>query len=481
MRAWPILWIAFVLVDGIQLINPKYFFCCLQVLSFSIHTLVQCHTYHTPHMMNNFYNNFCEACGRPFSSNKALQQHLRDSPVHKPTFNSNEAPQQRWWNPVVPKQKFYCEICNNSFSNNEALQWHLQYSIAHKQTFDCETCNNSFSSNKALQWHLQYSIIHGPAFYCETCEKGFGSEEALQQHLRESPMHKQIFGSEETPQQRWWNSAVPKPNFNCETCDTYFGSEEAFQQHLQNSREHRLLFYCDTCAQSFGTLEVLDQHIQNSPVHSLEVMDQHMQNLSINSRPRIWCNTCDRSFRSDEALHQHFQSSRVHQIEWQNHDIETKPIVFEMFPELHQDVLDAISGAMISPRFNHNDDDDSFDGADNKYSTHVIGDFTCSNYYCGLAWPSKRVTIVIRRYPGYEYNAAVYYQRCKSCNSLGDLYLDENSYVERVTYRLIKWAGVAVKRPFYDERTSPPHISELCEGCIAGYCQNDTVGRGFET
>jgi len=382
--------------------------------------------------MNSFCNNFCEACDRSFVNDQALQQHLRDSPVHKPTFSSNEAPQQRW-----------------------------RYLIVPKPTFDCKTCNNSFNSDEALQWHLQYSVVHNPAFYCMTCRRLFRSHEALLYHLRNSIIH---------------NSA-----FYCETCDTYFGSEEAFQQHLQNSREHRLSFYCDTCAQSFSTLEILHKHIQNSPVHSLEVMDQHMQNLSINSRPPIWCNTCKRSFRSNEALHQHLQSSRIHHIEWQNHDIETKPIIFEMFPELHQDVLDAISSAMISPRFNHNDDDDSFDGADNKYSTHVIGDFTCSNHHCGLAWPSKRVTIVIRRYPSYEYNAAVYYQRCKSCNSLGDLYIDENSYVDRVAYRLKKWVGVAVERPFYDERTSPPHISELCEGCNAGYCQNDTVGRGFET
>jgi hypothetical protein len=285
-------------------------------------------------------------------------------------------------------------------------------------------------------------------------------------------MHKQTFGSDEAPQQRWWNSAVPKPNFNYETCDTYFGSEEAFQQHLQNSREHRLLFYRDTCARSFGTLEVLDQHTQNSPVDSLlEALDQQMQKLSVHSRAHFWCNACEISFRSDEALQQHLHSSQIHQSQEQNHDIKTELKSFKIFPDLHQYVLEAISGTMISPRFNHNDDDDSLNGAEKIYSTHVIGDFTCSNHDCGLAWPSKRVTIVIRRYPSYEYNAAVYYQRCKSCNSLGDLYLDETSYVDRVAYRLKKWVGVAVERPFYDERTSPPHISELCEGCIAGYCR----------
>jgi hypothetical protein len=54
------------------------------------------------------------------------------------------------------------------------------------------------------------------------------------------------------------------------------------------------------------------------------------------------------------------------------------------------------------------------------------------------------VIIQIRGYSGNGYNAVVFNQRCRSCDWLGALTLDEKSYIDRVAYRLKKWAGVAV-------------------------------------
>ena len=48
--------------------------------------------------------------------------------------------------------------------------------------------------------------------------------------------------------------------------------------------------------------------------------------------------------------------------------------------------------------------------------------------------------------------------------------LDE-SYAERVAYRLKKWCGVEVEPPHYNpEPKGPPHEIELCEGCKDGHC-----------
>jgi hypothetical protein len=55
----------------------------------------------------------CETCGRVFSSEMALQQHERDSPMHAATF--------------------HCEACDRSFGSNEALQQHLRDSRTHQQ------------------------------------------------------------------------------------------------------------------------------------------------------------------------------------------------------------------------------------------------------------------------------------------------------------------------------------------------------------
>jgi hypothetical protein len=84
------------------------------------------------------------------------------------------------------------------------------------------------------------------------------------------------------------------------------------------------------------------------------------------------------------------------------------------------------------------------------------------------------VAISIRGYPGSGYNALIFLQRCESCNRLGKLTLDNSSYVERVVYRLKKWAGVAVAQPYYGGADRKrPHRSELCEGCKAGHCDFD--------
>jgi hypothetical protein len=76
--------------------------------------------------------------------------------------------------------------------------------------------------------------------------------------------------------------------------------------------------------------------------------------------------------------------------------------------------------------------------ATDVWNTSVMGKFTCSNESCRKSgWSSKKIAIRIRMYPGRQYNARVYHQRCKKCERLGELDLD-NSYAERVVYWLMK-------------------------------------------
>jgi len=140
-----------------------------------------------------------------------------------------------------------------------------------------------------------------------------------------------------------------------------------------------------------------------------------------------------------------------------------------IFPSLHQNVSNADSDEIHSTWFSKKGGDKD---CNNKYSTNVMGKFRCNNDGCpNRGCGSKKVTILIRGYPENGYNAVVFNQRCMSCNGLGTLTLDENSYVERVAYRLKKWAGVRMEEQYYTEKVGPPHKRELCEGCKGGYCQ----------
>ena len=144
-----------------------------------------------------------------------------------------------------------------------------------------------------------------------------------------------------------------------------------------------------------------------------------------------------------------------------------------MFPSLHQDVVNAVSDEITSTWFH---DKDSDRDSNNEYSTHVMGKFNCNNNACSTdGWGSKKVAILIRGYPMNGYNAVVFNQRCRACNRLGTLVLDEKSYVDRVAYRLKKWAGIQIEQRYYAPKEGLPHARNLCEGCRRGVCRQTNV------
>ncbi|KAK5430763.1 hypothetical protein LTR55_012457, partial [Exophiala xenobiotica] len=103
--------------------------------------------------------------------------------------------------------------------------------------------------------------------------------------------------------------------------------------------------------------------------------------------------------------------------------------------------------------------------AGREYTTHVMGKFRCINTACETnGWSSKKVAIQIRGYPKNGYNAIVFNQRCKACGQLGTFTLDKKSYVERVAYRIQRWAGVHLEQPYYGSKEGLPHEREFCEG-----------------
>ena len=56
---------------------------------------------------------------------------------------------------------FNCEDCDRSFSSERALKQHLGNSPVHtSSSFECETGSRSFVNEKALEQHLRDSSIH---------------------------------------------------------------------------------------------------------------------------------------------------------------------------------------------------------------------------------------------------------------------------------------------------------------------------------
>ena len=141
-----------------------------------------------------------------------------------------------------------------------------------------------------------------------------------------------------------------------------------------------------------------------------------------------------------------------------------------MYASLHKDILNSVSEHITVLQFHQNDSDEE---VIKDYSTYVKGSFRCYNRACSMdGWRSGKVTILIRKYRDGAYNAVVFKQRCEECDRLGTLNVDKKSYIQRVAYRLLKWAGVALEQPAYRTRKTPPHKAHLCEGCKRGICRD---------
>ena len=142
---------------------------------------------------------------------------------------------------------------------------------------------------------------------------------------------------------------------------------------------------------------------------------------------------------------------------------------WSMYPALHDSVSRLLKEAGLSFTFFEIDEDE---GSIEKYDTNIKGRFKCPNKDCPQpGWGSLLIAITIRMYSERRYNARVYHQRCKVCESLSQPFPDD-SYAERIAYRLKKWSGIKMEPPSYTARTSNrPHESALCEGCRHGHCK----------
>jgi hypothetical protein len=140
---------------------------------------------------------------------------------------------------------------------------------------------------------------------------------------------------------------------------------------------------------------------------------------------------------------------------------------WSMFPLMHDKVAHLLEVEDLYFTF-HDLDEDT--GCIRDYDTCIMGRFRCRNQKChSKGWSSKKIAVTIRMYPGERYNARVYHQSCKTCNLISKPILDD-SYAERVAYRLKKWNGVELERPIFSGKSKGPHEDDLCEGCKAGHC-----------
>lgn len=295
----------------------------------------------------------------------------------------------------------------------------------------------------------------------------------------------------------------------CVLCNRTFGSEKGLRQHEENSPKHAP-FNCKACNRSFSSQTALSQHQNDSPVHQKSRKDSVITSVTpgtftqyvplpfstspnvpstIHSGQRSRHTTIENSSQANPTFDLPFipledtlqaltisdinttiAQPKIDRVHIPTRQKETSTSF--TFPELHQRIAEAVAPTITSTWFNPNMEAQF----ETEHETNIMGKFTCNNNRCRKGrkkdgWSSRVVAIWIRGYPRNGYNAIVYNQRCKSCDWLGSLKMDEESYVERIAYRLKRWAGVRVEQPPISIGLGRgPHEREHCEGCKAGHC-----------
>lgn len=304
--------------------------------------------------------------------------------------------------------------------------------------YPCVLCDRHFGSKGALKQHQNDSHVHKRTIHCKTCDRFFGSKEALEQHEQDSPVHKKTLRFETFNHDSTSKKAPEKLKENCHTLRE---SSEYFPgASLGLQRDKNVLYNTHATHPNPDTPSLIVKRYTRilasvNPVTVASLREVLGENITTPTQET-------REFFTYLAFHQN--------------------IAEEVFPEIS------------SVWFQEDESDESFC---KEWFTHVMGIFICNNGACkSQLWVSRKVPIEIRGFKDNGYNAFVYNQRCKSCDGLGTFVLDKNSYVERITYRLKKWAGVIMPLPYYGPKKGPPHETDFCEGCKRGKCRE---GDGF--
>jgi hypothetical protein len=264
---------------------------------------------------------------------------------------------------------------------------------------------------------------------------------------------------------------------DCAICNEHFESSIALAHHIRGSAEHakklreklallRRTFECESCYRCFGSAEALAEH----KIDSKRLAAERAQGGELD--PQTLAALTELKRNSERLAAERAQrEASDNELSLQTLSLQTptddKP--WSTCPELHESVVQCLEGNGLSISFyEEGEAEDSI----RDYDTNIMGAFICPNRSCRTEkWTSMKVAISIRLFADQQYNATVWHQRCRQCKSMGVLRLDEESYTDRVAYRLRTWLGLEREDPIFSEtRGRPPHVTELCEGCKSGHC-----------
>ena len=120
---------------------------------------------------------------------------------------------------------YECEQCDRSFSSQRALNDHLKFASVHRGRW-CERCELLFDSRSELETHKADLWFHQ---VCCVCHVDCADEKDLEEHLRE-----EHFQCERClkwgPSTRDLEMHIEKLHYYCSLCESFFENENNLRQ-----------------------------------------------------------------------------------------------------------------------------------------------------------------------------------------------------------------------------------------------------------
>ena len=239
--------------------------------------------------IQNSESGFCESCGKSFSSESYLRQHIYT--VHE------------------GHKDYHCDSCGKSFGLSSTLRSHIKAIHEGPKDYKCESCDESFSRALSLKKHIR--TIHDEdvnsklLYKCEFCEKRFRQSYHLAWHMEN------------------------KCNQPCPICNIPFKYSRILVKHIQ--LKHNDAFKCEKLKCSFATYDktMLTNHIKESHEKKQTVLcsicgksflkrtnghrhlETHMAIMHNNGEKPYKCSLCIKSFAIEKHLDRHIKMLHV--------------------------------------------------------------------------------------------------------------------------------------------------------------------------